>query len=468
MSADQQQTENHVLLVVTGGIAAYKACEVLRGLQNAGCVVRVCMSDEARRFVGTTTFAALSEHRVLTGLFDDETDPIPHVEWAKWADLAIVVPATANVIAKIAAGIADDAATSTISALPRATALLVAPAMNVNMWESAATQSNVQLLQSRGAHFVGPEHGRLACGDVGTGKLASVAQIVEEALDLLAESAAVDALGGNLLAPAAPVTQDLIGVRILVTAGPTHEAIDPVRYISNASSGKMGFAIASAALARGAEVILVAGPCNQPTPIGVKRVDVISAAQMREAALAAFEDADVAICAAAVADYTPVHPVVDHKLKKDREHLTSIKLVETTDILGELCEKKGSRIVVGFAAETEDLVANARRKLASKGCDMIVANDVSRTDSTFGSDTNRVTFVSENLVDPMDTLPKRQVANELLNRVVDMLGHPSILGVSAKSDSTAAEEAPEELEQTGGLEKTVLMPAVSPSDGGKS
>jgi phosphopantothenoylcysteine decarboxylase/phosphopantothenate--cysteine ligase len=462
------QNENHVLLAVTGGIAAYKACEVLRGLQEADCDVRVCMSQDAQHFVGKTTFAALSGHRVLSDLYADETDPIPHISYAKWANLALVVPATANLLAKLATGIADDAMSSTLLALPSETALLVAPAMNVHMWESAATQANVATLRERGVHIVDPEQGRLACGDEGTGKLASVEHIVEQALDLLAEHEAVDALGARVLLPAHPVIHDLTGIRMLVTAGPTHEAIDPVRYISNASSGKMGFSIATAAIERGAEVTLVAGPCSLPTPPGAKRIDVISAAQMREAALVAFEDVDVAICAAAVADYTPAHPIASHKLKKDHEHLSAIKLVETDDILAELCEKKGGRIVVGFAAETDDLVANARRKLASKGCDMIVANDVSRTDSTFGSDTDRVTFVTENLVEPMDTLTKREVADKLLGRVAGMLGDSKDSDADSTRSQTAMDsKAIAALGQTVGLEKTVLMPSVSsPEKGG--
>lgn len=389
----------NVTLVVNGGIAAYKACEVLRGLQKAGCDVRVAMTEDATRFVGEATFRALTHHEVVTSLYGNATTDIPHIELADFADLVLVVPATGNFIAKMALGIADDAASTTL--LAAHSTVLVAPAMNVNMWRNPATQQNVRTLLSRGMEFVMPDSGELACGYVGEGKLASVEDIVARALALL-----------GLATEGRP----LAGRHVLVTAGPTHEAIDPVRYIANASSGKMGFAIAREAARRGASVTLVAGPCELPTPAGVDRVDVVSARQMHDAALSSFSDADVAICAAAVADYTPAEPA-DHKLKKAHEHLDSIRLVETADILAELSAVKGARKVVGFAAETHDLMANAQAKLARKGCDMIVANDVSRADSTFGSDTDRVAFVYADHVEQMDTLPLASVASELLDRV---------------------------------------------------
>lgn len=389
----------NVTLVVNGGIAAYKACEVLRGLQKAGCDVRVAMTEDATRFVGEATFRALTHHEVVTSLYGNASTDIPHIELADFADLVLVVPATGNFIAKMALGIADDAASTTL--LAAHSTVLVAPAMNVNMWRNPAAQQNVRTLLSRGVEFVMPDSGELACGYVGEGKLASVEDIVARALALL-----------GLATEGRP----LAGRRVLVTAGPTHEAIDPVRYIANASSGKMGFAIAREAARRGARVTLVAGPCELPTPAGVDRVDVVSARQMHDAALSSFSDADVAICAAAVADYTPAEPA-DHKLKKAHEHLDSIRLVETADILAELSAAKGARKVVGFAAETHDLMANAQAKLARKGCDMIVANDVSRADSTFGSDTDRVAFVYADHVEQLDTLPLASVASELLDRV---------------------------------------------------
>ena len=387
----------HVLLAVCGGIAAYKACEVLRGLQKAGCEVRVTMTADAERFVGAATFEALSGAPVATSLYGHPGSAIPHIDLAEWADAAVVVPATANVMAKMACGIADDCLTTTLLACWGCCPVLVAPGMNVHMWQNPATQANVAALRERGVRFAGPDSGRLACGDVGEGKLAPVDQIVAAALALLAP-------------------RDLAGLRVLVNAGPTHEAIDPVRYIANRSTGKMGFALAEAAARRGAEVTLVSGPCALATPAGVSRVDVESAAQMHDAMVAAFEDADAAICSAAVADYTPAAPA-DHKLKKSAEHLDAIALVETADILADLCARKGERVVVGFAAETNDLLAHASEKLARKGADLIVANDVSRPESTFGADTNRVALVSAGGVEQLETLPLADVADAILDRL---------------------------------------------------
>lgn len=388
-----------VLLAVCGGIAAYKACEVLRGLQRAGCEVRVTMTEDATRFVGAATFEALSGAPVATSLYEYPGSAIPHIALAEWADAAVVVPATANVLAKMACGIADDCLTTTLLAC--ACPVLVAPGMNVHMWRNVATQANVSTLRERGVRFAGPDSGRLACGDVGEGKLADVGEIVAAALALLAP-------------------RDLAGLRVLVNAGPTHEAIDPVRYIANRSTGKMGYAIAEAAARRGAEVTLVSGPTSLPTPAGVRRVDVESAAQMHDAMLAEFAAADAAICSAAVADYAPAAPA-DHKLKKSREHLDAIALTETADILADLCAAKGERTVVGFAAETDDLLAHAREKLAHKGADLIVANDVSRPESTFGADTNRVALVSADGVEQLETMPLADVANAILDAVLRMV-----------------------------------------------
>ena len=388
----------HVLLAVCGGIAAYKACEVLRGLQKAGCEVRVTCTADAERFVGAATFAALSGAPVADSLYGCPDSPIPHIELAEWADLALVVPATANVLAKMAAGIADDCLTTTLLAC--ACPVLVAPGMNVHMWRNPATQKNVETLRSRGVALAGPASGRLACGDAGEGKLAPVEEVVAAALALVE----------------GPREQDLAGVRVLVDAGPTHEAIDPVRYIANRSTGKMGYAIAAAAARRGAEVALVSGPTSLACPPGVARVDVVSAAEMHDAMLAAFPGSDVAICCAAVADYTPVAPA-DHKLKKSREHLDAIELTETPDILADLCARKGGRVVVGFAAETDELLAHAAEKLERKGADLIVANDVSRPESTFGADTNRVALVTAAGVEQLETMPLADVADAILDAV---------------------------------------------------
>lgn len=392
----------NVLLAVPGGIAVYKACEVVRELQKADCDVRVVMTADAERFVGATTFEALSKHPVADDLYAFPESPIPHIFLADWANLVLVVPATGNVMAKMAAGIADDCLSTTL--LAAHCPVLVAAAMNVHMWRNPATQTNVRTLVSRGIDFVMPETGMLACGDVGEGKLASVKTIA---------SAALGILDGR--------SHDLAGRSLVVTAGPTHEAIDPVRYIANASTGKMGYAIAARAVARGAEVTLVSGPTSLQAPGGVNLVSVVSAAEMYEATTAIFGTVDAAICAAAVADYTPADPA-DHKLKKAEEHLASIELVETRDILATLCSSRNAnQIVVGFAAETGDLIANAQGKLARKGADLIVANDVSRADSTFGADTDRVALVTPAGVDQHETLPLADVADVVLDATRDLL-----------------------------------------------
>ena len=394
---------SNVALVVTGGIAAYKACEVLRGLQKAGHAVRVALTEDAARFVGPATFEALTHHPVLMSLYDVPGDPIPHITLSDWADLALVCPATGNIMAKMAAGIADDAATTMLLACDWP--VVVAPAMNVRMWRNAATQANVQTLRSRGVGIVMPDTGLLACGDVGEGKLASVDEIV---------AAVLEVLRGKERA------QDLAGRTVLVNAGPTREAIDPVRFIANASTGKMGYAIATELLARGARVRLVSGPVQIAPPQGAEVVPVTSAADMLEACLAQFEGADAAICTAAVADYTPKNPAT-HKLKKTVERLDVIELVETKDILAALSAAKGERVVIGFAAETNDVIGYAQAKLARKGCDLIVANDVSRADSTFGADTSRIAFVSADGVEELDTLPLPQVASAIADRLAVLL-----------------------------------------------
>ncbi len=408
-----------VALFVSGGIAAYKACEVLRGLQKGGCDVRVCMTKSATELVGPKTFEALSGHHVTLSIFDDSETPIPHIELSGWADLALVCPATANVIAKMAHGIADDAVSTTLLACT--CPVIVAPAMNTHMWQNPATQDNVELLEDRGIEFVGPASGRLACGDVGEGKLTDVAEIVSAALFKVRSKG------------------DLGGKKVVVTAGPTHEPIDPVRYLSNASSGKMGFALAEAAAAHGAEVTLVAGPVSLADPAGVKVVRVTTAAEMYDAATAAFKDADAAILSAAVSDYRPA-TVSDHKLKKATDPMESIELVENEDILATLSASRGSRKVIGFAAETNDVIENARKKLERKGCDLIVANDVSRADSTFGADTNLVTLVGKNYEEELPLLPKDQVAEEIVSRLVTMLGTDETAVEKPNHDASVVDE----------------------------
>lgn len=395
---------SNVLVCVSGGIAAYKACELVRSLQKAGCAVRVAMTKAACEFVGPITFEALTHEKVLVDLFEENDDPIAHITLSDWADVAVVCPATGNVMAKMVAGIADDALTATLLACD--CPVLVAPAMNVRMWKNAATQANVQVLRERGVHVVMPDTGLLACGDIGEGKLAPVEDIANAVLRV---------------AKGAGRPQDLAGKTIVINAGPTREAIDPVRFIANASTGKMGYAIATEALARGAKVRLVSGPVSIEAPAGAEVIPVVSAAQMLEASLEAFEGADAAICTAAVADYTPKRKA-DHKLKKSVERLDIIELVETEDILAALSARKGERVVIGFAAETNDLIAYAQAKLARKGCDLIVANDVSRKDSTFGADTSKISFVSADGVEELETMPLPEVARAIIDRLAHLLG----------------------------------------------
>ncbi len=397
------------LVCVTGCIAAYKSCEIVRLLQKAGVRVKVLMSEHATHFVGPTTFRALTHETVAVGLFDDPQDPIHHISLAQEPDVVLVAPATANVMAKMAHGIADDLLSTTLLATNRP--IVIAPAMNTGMWEAAATQENLSTLIARGCEIVRPACGRLACGDVGSGKLASVEDIAQRTLEALGRTIAGDA-SGNLAQECAGLLQ---GKHVVVTAGGTQEAIDPVRYIGNRSSGKFGYAIASAAHAMGARVVLVSGPTNLPCPDSVRRIDVVSADDMFQAVDAAFDGADILVCAAAVADYTPVRKA-DHKLKKANERLDCIELVETRDILASMSARKGDRVVVGFAAETDNLIEYASSKLASKGCDAIVANDVSRSDSTFGSDTDKVTWITADGAEELPFMPKNEAAFEILRR----------------------------------------------------
>ena len=389
-----------VLLAISGGIAAYKAPELLRALGKAGHDVRCMLTAEAERFVSPLVLQSLSGRSVRRDLFDaGEEGEIDHIGLADWAELVLVAPVTANLMAKMAHGLADDLV-STVLLATRAP-VLIAPAMNVNMWNHPATQTNLAILRSRGIEVVGPEAGELACGWEGLGRMSEPAQIAEAVVHRL-------------------TAKSLVGERVLVTAGGTAEAIDSVRTISNRSSGKMGFAIAAEAARRGAEVVLVAGIATQPTPFGVRRIDVESALAMRDAVLAEFERASIVIKAAAVADFRPAK-ASDRKLKKEdlpASGKLSLELVQNPDILQEICQKKGDRIVVGFAAESHDVVAAAQRKLARKGCDLIVANDISRRDAGFDVDQNAVIFVWPNQqVEELPLLDKSGVAAQLLDRV---------------------------------------------------
>ncbi len=361
-----------VLLGVTGGIAAYKAADLARELRRAGFAVQVAMTAAATKFITPLTLAALTGKRVITSLFEDRSDEetlqsaIAHIDVARAADAFLVAPASADVIAKLALGLADDFLTTAHLAFRGP--LLVAPAMNTNMWEHPATRENLAMLRSRGATVVEPGFGELACGTVGAGRMAGLDSIVAAVRDALRPP------------------EDLNGEHVLVTAGPTREALDPVRYISNRSSGRMGFALAAEAERRGASVTLVAGPVALPTPKGCERIDVETASQMCDAVLDQLGVATIVVMAAAVADYRPVRRA-GRKLKK-RDGPPHISLVETPDILRTVGERKGDRIVVGFAAETNDLEANARRKLRAKGCDLVMANPVGG-ETGFDTDTNQ-------------------------------------------------------------------------------
>ncbi|OHE81787.1 MAG: phosphopantothenoylcysteine decarboxylase [Lysobacterales bacterium GWF1_69_6] len=389
-----------ILLGVSGGIAAYKAAELVRRLRDAGAEVRVVMTAAALHFVGSTTFQALSGHPVRSSLWDEAAEAaMGHIELARWATRVLVAPASANTIARLAQGRANDL----LSTLCLATEapLLVAPAMNRVMWAHPATQANVATLQARGVEILGPASGDQACGEVGAGRLLEPGQIV----------AAVEA---SLLPPR------LAGRRLLVSAGPTFEDIDPVRFIGNRSSGKMGFAVADAARRMGAEVTLVAGPVSLPTPPGVTRVDVRRAAQMREAVLAALPGMDAYIGAAAVADYAPAE-TLPQKLKKSGESL-AITLVRTADILADVAAHAARpRLVVGFAAETQDLEAYARDKLHRKGLDLIAANDVSRAGHGFEGDDNALSVFWRDGRHDIAHGPKTRVARDLLQLLADRL-----------------------------------------------
>ena len=392
-----------VLLGVTGCIAAYKSCEILRGLQKAGVRVKVVMTKNACEFVGPTTFRALTHEPVAIDTFGDGPgDPIHHVSLAEECDLFLIAPCTANVIAKMAAGIADDLFSTT--ALACTAPIALAPAMNVHMYEAAATQHNMQVLASRGVSFIEPGEGYLACGDVGRGRLADPADIVASVLGMLGRE------------------KDLEGNHVVVTAGPTVEPIDAVRFISNPSTGKMGFAIAEAALERGAVVTLVTGPVSLVDVSGAKMVRVGTACEMKAAVDEAFPSADIAIFSAAVSDFRP-RTASDRKLKKgaDDEALSHIELVENPDILASCgASKRAGQVVVGFAAETNDVIDNARSKLSRKKADFIVANDVSRGQG-FGADSDKVTFVSASGEQHLPELGKRELADRILDKALEFL-----------------------------------------------
>jgi phosphopantothenoylcysteine decarboxylase/phosphopantothenate--cysteine ligase len=392
-----------ITLGVTGGVAAYKAAELVRRLQQDNFTVQVVMTRSAREFITPLTFAALTGQKVITDLFGESgaeanlESAIEHIAVAQRTDLLLVAPATADSLAKFARGIADDFLSTLY--LASTAPVVLAPAMNVNMWNHPATQENVATLRARGARIVDPDEGYLACGMTGAGRLAGQEAIV---------AAVNEALKSQ---------RDLAGETVLITAGPTCEDLDPVRYITNRSSGKMGYAVAEAAAARGAKVFLVTGPTSLETPSGVDRIDVRSADEMHRAVVERFASASIAVLAAAVADYRPARHSPT-KIKKTSDSM-SIALEPTTDILATVGRNKGGTTVVGFAAETDHVAENARKKLTSKNADLIVANDVTAEGAGFELDTNIVTLFSRDGRDlPLPKLTKKEVAHRILDEVL--------------------------------------------------
>lgn len=388
-----------VVLGVTGGIAVYKACELLRLLQKRGIDVFVVMTQNACRFVAPLTFETLSGHPVAVDTFDrPQTWEVEHIALAKRADLFLIAPATANIMGKMACGIADDMLSTTVMAT-RAP-VLVAPAMNTGMWENAAVQQNVKTLRARGVEIVAPVSGHLACGDSGAGKLEDVEVIAERACELLFAK------------------KDMEGLRVMVTAGPSREALDPVRYISNRSSGKMGYAIARAAQKRGAEVTLLGGPVAIEAPLGVKLVPFTTTQELLDRASELAREQDLLIQAAAPADYR-AKEVAPQKIKKQGGEPMTFTLVENPDVAATLGKaKRSGQVFVGFAAETNDVLAHAKDKLARKNLDMIVANDVTRPGAGFDVDTNIVTLITKDGQEALPMMSKAEVAQRILDRAL--------------------------------------------------
>jgi phosphopantothenoylcysteine decarboxylase/phosphopantothenate--cysteine ligase len=389
-----------VLVAVSGGIAAYKVPELVRALAARGHQVRCMLTAAAAHFVSPLVLQSLTREPVRSSLLDPgEEGQIGHIDLADWAEAVVVAPATANLLAKLAHGLADDLV-STVLLATRAP-VLVAPAMNVNMWEHAATQANLATLRARGVHVVGPDAGALACGWEGQGRMS--------------EPAAIAGAVELLLGP-----KSLAGRRVVVTAGGTREPLDGVRALVNRSSGKMGFALAAEAARRGAEVALVAGPTALAAPPGVRRIDVETALEMRAAVHAELPAADVVVMAAAVADFRPAERAAGKLKKEDLAEGAGLelRLVQNPDILAEISRERGARIVVGFAAESRDVIAAARRKLARKGCDLLVANDVSRSDAGFESDRNAVALLTpDGEVEELPLLDKSEVAARIWDRI---------------------------------------------------
>ena len=388
----------HIIVGISGGIAAYKAAELVRRLKDTGADVRVVMTKAAQEFITPLTLQALSGNSVHTSLLDTEAEAaMGHIELARWADLILIAPCSADLMARLASGKADDLLTTLV--LATNAPIAIAPAMNQAMWADIATQHNLSLLQQRQVHIFGPASGDQACGDVGLGRMLEAAELRDLAASLFD-------------------TRALDGKRVVITAGPTREAIDPVRYISNHSSGKMGFALAQAAVEAGAKTVLIAGPVNLPTPTHAERIDVVSADEMLTATMAATDGADIFIATAAVADYRPVS-CADQKIKKnttDRSKIT-IELEQNTDIIATVAAQNNKPFTVGFAAETQDLLAYAKDKLKRKNLDMIIANDVSNSRIGFNSDNNAVCVVWGNGQKDYAEMSKQQLARQLINDI---------------------------------------------------
>lgn len=392
-----QLNNKQILLGVTGGIAAYKSAELIRRLKDVGADVRVVMTSAAQQFITPLTLQALSGNTVHTSLLDPEAEAaMGHIELARWADLILVAPASADFMARIAGGHADDLLTTLCLASDAPVA--IAPAMNQAMWRDSATQHNLQTLIANKVAIFGPGEGAQACGDTGLGRMLEAEQIAE-------------------LAAAQFQTRSLDGVNVTITAGPTIEAIDPVRFISNHSSGKMGFALAQAAVEAGANVTLIAGPVHLPTPDHVSRIDIKSAAQMLDACMTTIASCDVFIGCAAVADYRPANPA-EQKIKKTADNM-AIELVKNTDIITAVAGHQQRPFSVGFAAETQDVLDYARGKLNKKNLDMIIANDVSDTSIGFNSDSNAVTIVTQTQQLPLPTRSKKQLGRDIIEAVAD-------------------------------------------------
>ena len=388
-----------VVLGVSGGIAAYKACDVVSRLRKENIQVNVIMTKHATEFVSALTFQSISQNPVAVEMFEPVTNwDIEHISLAKKADIFLIAPATANVIGKIANGIADDMLSTTVMATKAP--VVIAPAMNTNMYENPVTQANIQKLKDLGYIFIEPGYGRLACGDLGPGKLAEPDLIVENIKFLLNK------------------TDELKGKNVLVTAGPTQEAIDPVRYITNKSTGKMGYALAYQAALMGAKVTLVTGPTNIEIPFGISEVIKIkSAGQMYEAVTSRFDEMDIVIKSAAVADYKPKN-ISDSKIKKSDSDLV-LELDRNKDILFELGKLKTKQVLVGFAAETDDLIANAQKKLAKKNLDFIVANDLKQEGAGFAGDTNIVKLLFANgNIEELPIMTKNQLSKEIYDKII--------------------------------------------------